>query len=102
MPMNELQNIIASLDRMEADAIREGLSNHFVQVTRTPNEVTVTANAVGMIHLSLQLLRIAYKGNTGSHFHLDEASVADSADTSIVFALTEHNWHKLNDVDLEK
>jgi len=47
----------------------------------------VSGNQQGLVLLALQILRLADKGISGSHYHLDESSIADTADMSVVISL---------------
>jgi hypothetical protein len=83
--MNELQNILSQLRVIDDRATSGTISTLFVEITTGDGETVISANREGLIHLALQLVSLA-DSKTGSHFHLDEVSIADFAQTNVVFA----------------
>jgi len=84
--MMNLSTLIAELESLEASRISGTEACIFAEVRKNAHETVVVANQDGLLHIALQLLRIADKGSEGAHFHLDESSIADSAETNVVFS----------------
>ena len=87
-----MKDIIDKLRELDAKAIKDNVSSHFVEITSAQNEVVIAGNQEGLIYLALQLLLVAEKGYVGSHCHIDEASIADRADVAVVFVLKNPKW----------
>ncbi len=76
-----LRNVISDLESLEA------ASGSFIEVRKNAFETVVSGNRDGLTQLALQILRLAESDFSGAHYHLDETSIADAADTNVVFAL---------------
>jgi hypothetical protein len=83
--MEALNRVIADLQALTQSAEEAVGSELFVAVRASTAETVIAANSEGCMHLALQLLRILQRGFPGAHYHLDEASVAHPAETSVVF-----------------
>ena len=94
--MNDLHQVISSLEELDRASISQGVSQQFVAVRMVAKETVVAGNREGLLHLALQLLRLGSKVAPGSHYHLDEASVADIAETNVVFVYEEAPWQESN------
>lgn len=81
--MNELTGIISQLEVIDSHSTSGGISKIFIEITTGPGETVVSANQEGPVHLARQLLSLATR-SAGAHFHLDESSVADFAETNVV------------------
>jgi len=84
MPMNSLD--------VAADALALACSNDVISASQLrvrtgSGETIIEGNRAGLLLLASQILAVARSSLDGKHFHLDEASLADTADQSVVFAL---------------
>lgn len=82
-----MQNILEELRKLDAQALKGDVSSHFIEVASAHGETVISGNQAGLVHLALQILMVAEKGQEGGHYHLDEASMADRAEVGVVFAL---------------
>jgi hypothetical protein len=87
-----LCDVISDLESLEATSGTTAVSNSFIEVRTNTDETVVNGNRDGLIQLALQLLRLAESESLGAHYHLDESSIADAADTNVVFALKQAPW----------
>ncbi len=88
-----LRNVIAHLESLD-EASTSAVSKSFIEVRKNAFETVVSGNRTGLVQLALQLLRLAEAESLGAHYHLDETSIADAADASVVFALKQAPWGK--------
>lgn len=86
-PIKTMRSIIEELQAIDSLALQGAVSSHYIEITSVKGETVISANREGLIHLALQLLSIAECDSPGAHYHLDEASMADSAEVSVVFSL---------------
>jgi hypothetical protein len=63
----------------------------YINVRAGSGEVIVEGNREGLLLLASQILAVAAGEVAGKHFHLDEASLADTAEQAVVFALVSGN-----------
>ncbi len=87
--MKNLRELIGELEMLEVSPKSGEASTLFLEVLDNPHETVLAANREGMIHLALQILRLAEKANEGAHFHIDESSIADRAETGVVLTYRE-------------
>ena len=85
--MEKLCSLISELKAIDSRAFENGTSSHYIEVTSGVGETVISANPEGFVHLALQLLAIAESGHSGTHYHLDEVSMADTAEINVVFAI---------------
>lgn len=85
-------NVISNLESLEAASRPTAVSNSFIEVRKNAFETVVSGNRDGLIQLALQILRLAESESLGAHYSLDETSIADAADTNVVFALKQAPW----------
>ena len=83
--MKNIDGIIAELTNIDSEALEAQLTIPTVDVRSQNGEVVISGNKTGLQHLALQLLRISNSSVVGAHYHLDEASIADVADTNVIF-----------------
>ena len=63
------------------------LKDSVLDIVNGSGEVVISGNKQGLVLLALQILRLADNGTSGSHYHIDECSIADRADISVVVSL---------------
>lgn len=85
--MKNIDGIIAELTDIDSEALEAQLTIPTVDVRSQNGEVIISGNKTGLQHLALQLLRISNSSVVGAHYHLDEASIADIAETNVIFTL---------------
>jgi hypothetical protein len=84
MPMNSLDVAADALALACTDAV---ISASQLRVRTGSGEAIIEGNRAGLLLLASQILALARGSVAGKHFHLDEASLADTADQAVVFAL---------------
>lgn len=57
-------------------------------------ELVVEGNQAGLVHLAAELLELAAGKTPGSHYHLDEAGLAESAKPVAVFTFRRGSWDR--------
>lgn len=85
--MKDIDEIIAALTTVDSDALDGPLNFPALDVRSKNDEVVISGNKTGLQHLALQLLRIANSGVVGAHYHLDTVSIANVAETDVIFTL---------------
>lgn len=68
---------------------RENWSRSYIEVTDKNDEIVLSANKEGMLVLIEELIALCDKDQPGSHYHLDEAGMADKCEKSMVITLIE-------------
>ena len=88
----ELRPLVMQLHELDEGFVSGTTSTHFIAVRRGHgDEVIVEANRAGLVHLAAQLLKLADSSNDCSHYHLDEAGMADASDEEqLEFATVQH------------
>jgi len=61
-------------------------NNSYIEVTDR-DEIVVSANKEGLLVLAEELIKLCEKEQTGSHYHLDEAGMANICEKSLVIQL---------------
>ena len=84
MPMNSLD---VATDALALACSDDVISASQLRVRTGSGETIIEGNRAGLLLLASQILGLARSSLAGKHFHLDEASLADAADQSVVFAL---------------
>jgi ligand-binding sensor domain-containing protein len=87
-----LHRVISDLEALDEASNPAAGASCFVAVRKNATETLIAGNAEGLVHLALQLLRVAEQAVPGAHYHRDEASVADTAETRVVFAYERAPW----------
>jgi hypothetical protein len=87
--MKELEDIENALSRLDATAVKGGVSRHFIEVRDNGEEVVVGGNKEGLVRLALELVRLAVKNQTGAHVHIDDVSLADVAERNLVLRVSD-------------
>jgi hypothetical protein len=90
--MNNLRNLIVELESLEATRPSGEPSSIFVEVRKNDIETIIAGNQDGLVHIALQLLRLAESKALGGHYHVDESSIADTAETNVVFSYKQAPW----------
>ena len=90
--MKNLATLISELESMDATNTLSAPSQIFVEVRRNSDETIILGNQEGLVHIALQLLRLAEKESLGGHYHIDESSVADTAETNVVLSYKKAPW----------
>jgi len=85
--MKNIDGIIAALAAIDSEALETQLTIPTVEIRSKTGEVVISGNKTGLQHLALQLLRISNSSVVGAHYHLDETSIADIAESNIIFTL---------------
>lgn len=82
--MTRLSEAIKAVsEAADAESV-EFSSSQYVEVRRNEHEVILGGNQNGLIWLALHCLKLAERGQRGSHIHLDEHSGADVCDVPLV------------------
>ncbi len=63
-------------------------NNSYIEVTDR-DEIVVSANKEGLLVLTEELIKLCEKEQTGSHYHLDEAGMANKCEKPLVIQLIE-------------
>ena len=88
----KLVELAAQLRSLDESYVMGGVAKqHIVVRVGEGDDVVIEANTAGLVHLASELLRLA-KATSGSHYHLDEAGMADSADPAVVFSYNKASW----------
>jgi hypothetical protein len=87
--MKNIDGIIAELAAIDSEAFEDQLTIPTVEVRSKTDEVVISGNKAGLQHLALQLLRISNSSVVGAHYHLDEVSIADFAESNVIFVLND-------------
>ena len=90
--MSKLSEILEQLRALNDASARDGHSEHFIEVLQGQSEIILGGNREGLLWLALQCAELASKGVAGSHYHLDESSMADRADIPLVLRVSEAPW----------
>jgi hypothetical protein len=90
--MKNLHELIGELELLAVPPKSGETSTLFVEVFKNSHETVLAANKEGLVHLALQILRLADKATDGAHFHIDESSIADRAEVSVVLTYREAPW----------
>lgn len=90
--MKNLRNLIVELESLVADSPSGEPSNLFVEVRKNEIETVIAGNQDGLVHIALQLLRLAEGESLGGHYHIDESSIADTAETNVVLSYKQAPW----------
>jgi uncharacterized protein (DUF885 family) len=85
--MTNIDEIIAELAAIDAESLENQQRIPTIDVRSKTGEVVISGNKSGLQHLALQLLRISNSSVVGAHYHLDEASIADVAESNVIFTL---------------
>ena len=90
----KLADLVHAVEQIDRGSTVDGVSHHFLEISNPPerNEVVISGNREGLIHLGLSCLQLAEKGLEGSHHHFDEFSVVDSAEVDVVIAFKSPDW----------
>ena len=81
--MNE---IIKKLEELDSFSIKNGVSKHYLEITKKEDETILFANKEGLVWLACEILKLAEKESEGSHIHIDENGLADRAETNLVIS----------------
>jgi hypothetical protein len=88
-----IREVVEQLDRIDAGFNVDGESTHFLSVEEAAGPLlAIRGNREGLIHLAKQILQIATAGVEGSHYHLDQAGMADRCDMKVAFVLARAEW----------
>lgn len=87
--MKNIDGIITELSAIDSESLGNPLTIPTVDVRTKTGEVVISGSKSGLQHLALQLLRISNSDVVGAHYHLDEASIADVAESSVVFVMND-------------
>jgi hypothetical protein len=86
--MESLAPIIEQLRAIDRGSVRDGVSNHFLEVLSQNGEIVLGGNREGLVWLALQCVELAICNVPGTHYHLDERSMADRADLPLVIRVS--------------
>jgi hypothetical protein len=88
-----LGDILEQVTALDQTSTPGGISRVFVEVRDTgTREVSVRANAEGLIYLARRLLELAASTVPGKHVHIDTAGMADHCDRDLVLARWPAPW----------
>jgi len=87
-----MEELIKELEKIDSLSIKDGVSKHYIEITKNKSEVILSANKQGLVWLALEALKLAQKQQDGSHVHIDECSLADKAETDIVITYKSAEW----------
>ena len=88
----KLEDIVAALELLEDSAVSEGVSHHFIEISSSNDEITLSANQPGLIWLALQSAKLALDSSNAKHVHIDTAGIADTADGPLVISFKKAEW----------
>ena len=69
-------------------ATLEDLEGSFIEVRYNGSETILGGNRAGLLQIALQALALAENGKPGSHFHIDQNSLADVAECPLVIRMS--------------
>lgn len=78
-----MEEIINTLRQLDEKSVQDGVSSHYIEIRQNEYETVLGGNKEGLVWLALQALKLA-SSIEGAHLHLDEAGMADSAETNLV------------------
>lgn len=92
-----IDDMVQALLKIVDESSPKGQTNvfaefHLVQDDESTREAVLGANRDGLIYLAIQCLKLAETGVPGSHYHFDEAGVADKADPQLVIVRRKAEW----------
>lgn len=90
--MNNLRKLISELESFAARNLSSGAGNLFLEVRKNETETVIAGNRDGLVEVALQLLRLAESESCGGHYHIDESSIADMAETNVVLSYKQEPW----------
>jgi hypothetical protein len=91
---SDLLPVVEQLHKIDALAIDNGVSRHFLEIEKAPDcsELRINGNPQGLIHLARAVLDVAITGLEGAHHHFDSSGIVDRTDLPVVVRLKAADW----------
>ncbi len=86
-----LDEAIGSVSELDEFSVVNGISSHYVGLAREDGEVRINANAEGLVHIALSMLKLAKQG-VGAHVHFDESGIVDKGEFQLIITKCEADW----------
>ena len=87
-----MEKLIRELEEINSLSTIDGVSKHYLEITKNNFETVLSANKQGLVWLALEALKLAQKHQDGAHVHIDESGLADKAETNIVITYKSVEW----------
>lgn len=91
----EVRRLAEQAHQLDSRSVVNRVSMHFLELRDTgERELTLAANAEGLLHVARVCLALAADGLPGSHHHFDELHLVDHCDRELVVVFKSADWDK--------
>ena len=88
----KLQTIIETIQGIDASFDTGGVCSQFLELKSKNNEVVISGNFEGLVHLAMKVLEVAASCKEGTHAHFDADSMLDECDSPLVINYKNAEW----------